>query len=127
MSAANWTPQLVQAAAGEPLLSAPGEHSQYIDWSQVVDSQPDVLIVAPCGFDLARSQIEARRLTERPGYEDLPAVAAGRVFVIDGNAFLNRSGPRIIDSLEILAHLIRPDIFPPPTGDLAAGRAWSRL
>src|SRR5262249_31602179 len=56
-----------------------------------------------------------------------PAVAAGRAFVLDGNAYLNRSGPRIIDTLEILAHLIRPDLFSPPEGELAEGRAWARL
>jgi iron complex transport system substrate-binding protein len=127
MSAANWTPELVQAAGGEPLLSTAGQHSPYIGWSQVVDSKPDVLIVAPCGFDLQRSQLEARRLAELPGYQELPAVVHRRAFAIDGNAYLNRSGPRIIDSLEILAHLIRPELFSLPLGDLAEGRAWSRL
>jgi len=71
-----------------------------------------VLLVAPCGFGLARSQQEARRLFELPGFCDLTAVRRGRAFVIDGNAYLNRSGPRIVDSLKILAHLIHPDLFP---------------
>jgi iron complex transport system substrate-binding protein len=70
---------------------------------------------------------EARRLLHLPGYRDMPAVAAGRAFVVDGNAYLNRSGPRIIDTLEILAHLIQPDLFPPLAGELAEGCAWARL
>jgi iron complex transport system substrate-binding protein len=127
MSAANWTPELVQAAGGDPLLSSAGQHSGYIAWSDVVAARPDVLIVAPCGFDLQRSLVEARCLKELLGYRDLPAVVSRRVFAIDGSAYLNRSGPRMIDSLEILAHCIRPDIFQPPQGDLAEGRAWSRL
>jgi iron complex transport system substrate-binding protein len=127
MGAGNWTPELVEAAGGSPLLGEAGKHSTYIDWLDVVAARPDVLIVAPCGFDLQRSLIEARRLFDLPGYRDLLAVAAHRAFVIDGNAYLNRSGPRIIDTLEILAHLIRPDLFSPPEGEFSEGRAWARL
>jgi iron complex transport system substrate-binding protein len=93
----------------------------------VVAARPEVLIVAPCGFNLERSLTEARRLMQLPGYRDLPAVANGRALVVDGNAYLNRSGPRIVDSLEILAHLIRPDLFGKLEGELAEGRAWARL
>jgi iron complex transport system substrate-binding protein len=127
MAAANWTPELVHAAGGESLLAAAGEHSGYLAWLDIIAARPDVLIVAPCGFNLERSKTEAQRLTSLPGYRDLPAVAAGRAFVVDGNAYLNRSGPRIVDSLEILAHLIRPDLFVAPEGELAEGRAWARL
>jgi iron complex transport system substrate-binding protein len=127
MAAGNWTPELVQAAGGNLLLAEAGKHSGYVTWLDIVAARPQVLIVAPCGFNLERSMTEARRLTGLPGYQELPAVALGRVFVVDGNAYLNRSGPRIIDSLEILAHLIRPDLFGAPEGELAEGRAWSRL
>jgi len=127
MGAGNWTPELVQAAGGQPLFGRMGEHSTCIGWLDVVAARPEVLIVAPCGFNLARSTAEARRLLDLPGYRDLPAVAAGRAFVLDGNAYLNRSGPRIIDTLEILAYLIRPDLFSPPEGELAEGRAWAKL
>jgi iron complex transport system substrate-binding protein len=127
MGAGNWTPELVQAAGGQPLFGRSGEHSTYIGWPDVVAARPEVLIVAPCGFHLQRSTAEAQRLLKLPGYRDLPAVSAGRAFVLDGNAYLNRSGPRIIDTLEILAFLIRPDLFPPPEGELAEGRAWGRL
>jgi iron complex transport system substrate-binding protein len=127
MGAGNWTPELVDAAGGIPVLGIPGRHSTYIGWGDVISTRPDVLIVAPCGFNLERSNVEARRILELPGYRDLPAVANDRVFVIDGNAYLNRSGPRIVDTLEILAHLIRPDLFAPPGGELAEERAWARL
>ncbi len=127
MGAGNWTPELVQAAGGEPLFGHSGEHSTYIGWLDVVNARPEVLIVAPCGFNLQRSTAEAQRLIKLPGYRDLPAVSTSRAFVLDGNAYLNRSGPRIIDTLEIVAHLIRPDLFSPPEGELAEGRAWARL
>jgi len=127
MVAGNWTPELVARAGGVSVLAYIGEPSGYVTWLDVIAARPDVLIVAPCGFNLERSLAEARRLTELPGFADLPAVARGRAFVVDGNAYLNRSGPRIIDSLEILAHLIRPDLFVAPGDELAEGRAWSRL
>jgi iron complex transport system substrate-binding protein len=126
MAAGNWTPEVVQAAGGDLLLASAGQHSGYVTWLDVVAAKPDVLIVAPCGFNLERSLVEARRLVSLPGYRELPAVILGRTFVVDGNAYLNRSGPRIVDSLEILAHLIRPDLFDPPKGELAEGRAWAR-
>jgi iron complex transport system substrate-binding protein len=127
MTAGNWTPELVRAASGEPLLAKTGKHSGYVAWLDIVAARPEVLIVAPCGFNLERSLVEAQRLVGLPQYRELPAVALGRAFVVDGNAYLNRSGPRIVDSLEILAHLIRPDLFSSPEGNLAEGKAWARL
>ena len=127
MTAGNWTPELIEIAGGASCLATPGKHSGYVAWSDILAAEPEVLLVAPCGFNLERSVLEARRLTELLSYHTLPAVANNRAFVIDGNAYLNRSGPRLIDSLEILAHLIRPDLFQPPQGDLAQGHAWTRL
>src|SRR5439155_15206555 len=72
MGAGNWTPELVQAAGGQPLFGCVGEHSTYIGWLDVVAARPEVLIVAPCGFNLERSIAEARRLLNLPGYRDLP-------------------------------------------------------
>jgi iron complex transport system substrate-binding protein len=127
MAAGNWTPKLVEFAGGEAGLAAAGEHSRYVTWDEVRACEPEVLIIAPCGFDLKRSQSEAALLRGLPGFNDLPAVRHGRTFVIDGSAYLNRSGPRLVESLEILAHLIQPTMFAPPAGDAAEGRAWSRL
>ena len=124
MTAGNWTPQLVELAGGQCGLAKAGEHSGYVQWSAIALHDPQVLIVAPCGFDLARSLLEAARLRGLSGWHDLSAVRAGRVYVIDGNAYLNRSGPRLVDSLEILGHLIQPERFPSPAGELAEGAAW---
>jgi iron complex transport system substrate-binding protein len=107
MTAGNWTPELIEIAGGQSCLAERGRHSGYVTWSAVRDCNPDVLLIAPCGFDLARSQIEARRLWQLPGFADLAAVASGRAYVLDGNAYLNRSGPRIVETLEILAGLFR--------------------
>lgn len=114
MLAANWTPELIKMAGGENGLSVAGQHSSYGSWDQVVEYDPEVILVAPCGFDLARTTVEAQRLTALKGWESLSAVRSLRVFAIDGSAYLNRSGPRLIESLEILAHLFHPGIFPPP-------------
>ena len=107
MTAGNWTPELIELAGGESCLAEAGRHSGYIEWTQVAACNPDVLLIAPCGFGLARSQAESRRLWQLPGFADLAAVKSGRAWVLDGNAYLNRSGPRIVDTLEILAGLLR--------------------
>lgn len=105
MLAANWTPELVAIAGGDCPLAIAGEHSVYHTWSAVAAFDPEVIVVAPCGFDLPRSLLEAQALTRLPGWLDTAAARARRVFALDGNAYLNRSGPRIVDTLEILAEL----------------------
>jgi iron complex transport system substrate-binding protein len=127
MTAGNWTPELIELAGGESCLAERGKHSGYVEWEAVRDCDPDVLLVAPCGFDLARSELEARQLWQLAGFGELKAVQTARAYVIDGNAYLNRSGPRIVDSLEILAHLIQPDRFGPPDVGRASCLPYSRL
>lgn len=114
MIAANWIPQLVELAGGRYELAPSGVHSAYHAWEEVVGYDPQVLAVMPCGFDLERTLAEAPLLAELPGWNDLSAVRAGRVFLLDGNAYFNRSGPRMVESLEILAHLIHPERFAQP-------------
>lgn len=97
-------------------------HSRYHDWQEVVNYDPDVIIVTPCGFDLKRSLAEMPTLVERPGWNQITAVCAGRLYMIDGNAYFNRSGPRLVDSLEILAALLHPDLFTAP--DTATCQRW---
>lgn len=127
MAAGNWTPELIELAGGQSGLAVRGKHSGYVTWEQVVAYNPEVLLVAPCGFDLERTLVEARRLPEQPGYQGLAAVRGGQVVAIDGNAYLNRSGPRIVDSLEILAHLLHPNAFGPPQGMPAGRQPWQCL
>jgi iron complex transport system substrate-binding protein len=126
MAAGNWTPDLIERAGGRSGLAIAGRHSEYTTWDAVREFDPEVLLIAPCGFDLARSQAEAKSLLAIPGLADLTAMQSRRAFVIDGNAYLNRSGPRLVETLELLAHLIQPEQFAPPVGELAEGHAWSR-
>ena len=125
MLAANWTPELVEMAGGEPGFTAGGNHSTYANWEQIAEYDPQVIAIMPCGFDLERAIIEAQVLPGIAGWPQLSAVRKGRVFATDGNAYFNRSGPRLVDSLEILAHLIHPEIFAPPFAD--PQQAWRRL
>lgn len=111
MTAGNWVPELVELAGGTCLLATKGEHSPYVSWESIRAANPDVIVVAPCGFDLPRTILEAEALRELPGWNELAAVQHGRVWAVDGNAYFNRSGPRIVDSLEILAQLLHPDRF----------------
>jgi iron complex transport system substrate-binding protein len=127
MTAGNWTPELIELAGGCSLLVTPGRHSDYVPWATIRSINPDVLFIAPCGFDLARSQAEALTLWLLPGFAELSAVRHERVFILDGNAHLNRSGPRLVESLELVASLIHPELFGPQAGELVEGRAWSRL
>jgi iron complex transport system substrate-binding protein len=127
MTAGNWTPELIDLAGGTSGLAKAHEHSQYVSWQQIAEFDPEVLLVAPCGFNLRRSEREASNLLSLSGWNAVAAVQAGHVFVLDGNALLNRSGPRIVDSLELIAHLLHPAHFPEPGSHLAEHAAWSRL
>lgn len=124
MLAANWMPELIDLAGGVQPFSIGGHHSTYNDWQQVVEFDPQVIVVMPCGFDLARTVVEAQTLSRVPGWSGMSAVRADRVYAVDGNAYFNRSGPRIVDSLEILANLLHSQVFPEPR--LAGGGEWSR-
>jgi iron complex transport system substrate-binding protein len=125
MLGANWMPQLVELSGGDCGEVAAGQHSSYADWPQIAAFDPQVVVLAPCGFDLARTIVEAQVLPGVPEWARMSAVRAGRVYAADGNAYFNRSGPRLVDSLEILAHLFHPEIFPPPLW--GPQQAWRRL
>lgn len=110
MLAGNWVPELVKLAGGESVLAEAGMHSQYHEWDSLVAEDPDVLLIAPCGFDLERSLAESERLVGQAGWEQLSAVREKRVFVLDGNSLLNRPGPRLVETVEIMAQLIHPQL-----------------
>ena len=107
-------PELLELAGGTQPVVGHGRHSTYNSWQDVIAYDPQVLLVMPCGFDLARAVTESVSLFAQPGWENLAAVRAGRVFALDGNAYFNRSGPRIVDSLEIVAGLLHPKLFGMP-------------
>lgn len=111
MAAANWIPELVNLAGGQTLFSVAGQSSPHFQWETLIASNPDVIIFMPCGFDLQRTRQEAQLLTQRPEWEKLHATQTGRVYITDGNAYFNRPGPRLVDSLEILAEILHSEIF----------------
>jgi iron complex transport system substrate-binding protein len=119
----NWGPEIVQLAGGESVLGAPGEHSTTTTLEALAAAEPEVIVVAPCGFDLPRTLAELLALTDRPGWRALSAVRAGRAFAADGNFYFNRSGPMLFDTPQILAEMLHPDDFPP----LHEGAVWRRL
>jgi iron complex transport system substrate-binding protein len=109
----NWGPELVTAAGGVDRLGVAGVHSTTTPWEAVRAADPQVLVVAPCGFGLERATQEMPLFAEREGWSRLRAVAAGRVFVADGNLYFNRSGPSLFDTPAILAEMLHPQAFPP--------------
>ena len=111
MAAGNWMPELVEMAGGLNLFGEAGKHSPWMTWEQLVERDPDVIVVLPCGFDMPRSRQEMPALTDRSEWPRLRAVREGRVFLADGNQYFNRPGPRLVESLEILAELLHPEAF----------------
>jgi len=109
----NWGPELVELAGGSNLLGTPGAHSTTTLWHAVREADPDVLVVAPCGFGLERAASEMHLLAAQPGWMELKAVRNRRVFVADGNLYFNRSGPSMFDTPEILAEMLHPHDFAP--------------
>lgn len=123
MTAGNWTPELVEIAGGVQLFGEAGKHSGYVDWEQMAESDPDVIVVAACGFDIPRTQSEMHWLVNRPEWPSLRAVRGGRVYLADGNQYFNRPGPRLVETLEILAEVLHPRLFPPAL----EGAGWTRF
>jgi iron complex transport system substrate-binding protein len=111
-AAGHWVPEMVELAGGHDVLGRQGEPSEKTDWKKVLELAPDVIVLMPCGFDMQRTAKEATTLEQLEGWHDLPAVKAGRVFAVNGHAFFSRPGPRLVDGLEILAHIIHPEVFP---------------
>lgn len=111
MAGGNWMPELVEMAGGLNLFGESGKHSPWMTWEEVVDKDPDIVFVSPCGFDIARTMQEMHLLSDKPEWRDLKAVASEKVFVADGNQYFNRPGPRLVESLEILAEIIHPNVF----------------
>jgi len=111
MVSGNWIPELVSIAGGTSILATPGKHSPYVQWDHVVATDPDIIVVMPCGFPIERTMKEIDILLQQPGFNSLKAVKNNRVYIADGNHYFNRPGPRIVDSIEILAEIINPKQF----------------
>ncbi len=110
-SAGHWSPELIRLAGGEEVLGEAGQLSRKIDWQDVIQARPDVLLIACCGYSIERTKVDMDHLVSRTGFAELPAVRGGRVFLGDGNAFFNRPGPRLVDTLEMVAECLHPESF----------------
>jgi iron complex transport system substrate-binding protein len=123
MAGGNWVPELIEMAHGRNLFGIAGRHSPWMTWDQLVEADPDTIVILPCGFDLARTRAEMYWLTNREGWAALRAVKAGNIFLCDGNQFMNRPGPRLVESLQILAEILHPEVFSPEL----EGTGWERF
>ena len=118
MAAGHWVPEMVEAAGGEAGLTKAAQPAVYVTWEQVRAYQPEVLLLMPCGFSVSRALQEVELVTQLEGWLTLPAVRNRRVFVLDGSAYFNRPGPRLVTGLEILGTLLHPELAPwPPLPD----------
>jgi iron complex transport system substrate-binding protein len=108
-TAGHWVPEMVALAGGYDVLGRKGEPSSKVDWHQIVDARPEIILLMPCGFDLRRTVKESTPLQRLDGWNELPAVKTGSVYALNGNAYFSRPGPRLINGLEILARIIHPD------------------
>lgn len=106
MTAGNWMPELVELAGGRSLIGEAGKHSPWMTWDQLLEADPDVLLVSPCGFTIDRTLEEMPVLAAHEEWGRLQAVKRDRVFVADGNAYFHRPGPRIVESAQILAEML---------------------
>jgi iron complex transport system substrate-binding protein len=105
--AGHWTPQIVELAGGRDVLGFAGEHSEQSTWAMVAAARPDVVVVMPCGYDAERARDEAERYAA-----DLRSTGAKRIVAVDAAAYFSRPGPRLVDGLELMAHLLHPDLVP---------------
>jgi iron complex transport system substrate-binding protein len=119
-SMGNWGPELVEAANGKVLLGERGKFSTAISWNEVRDADPDFLIIAPCGYGIARTLRELPLLEELPGWRQLKSVRTGRVALADGNLYFNRSGTTIVETVEIIAEILHGH----GSGDKRRAGAW---
>ncbi|MFD2160940.1 cobalamin-binding protein [Paradesertivirga mongoliensis] len=111
MVAGNWTPELISIAGGRSLLAEKGKHSGYINFDAIKSADPEVIIVAPCGFPMERTLQEINLLLELPGWYNLQAVKNDKVFICNGNQYFNRSSQKVVDTIELLAEILHPKQF----------------
>ncbi len=123
MIAGNWVPELVTLAGGEPCLGTVGQHSSWLTWEQLLAANPEIIVCMPCGFDLAQAAQATQELAQQPQWQQLQAVQNQQVYLTDGNQYFNRPGPRLVDSMELLAEIFHPHTFPPRY----AGHGWLKF
>lgn len=122
MSGGHWTPGLVELAGGTPILANPGANSVVLAWTAIAAADPDAIVVAPCGYDLERTCMAVAELAAEPAWNELRAVRAGRAVALDGNAYVNRPGPRLVETAELFAAAIHSGSVELPAADGTAIR-----
>ncbi len=123
MGAGNWTPELVTCAGGQHIFGEIGQHTPWVTWEELQAADPDVIILSPCGYTLERAIQDVPILQKHPVWASLQAVQNGRIYAIDGNQYLNRSGPRLVESAELIARAIWGERLPIPVDH----NAWQQV
>jgi len=123
MTAGHSVPEMIRLAGGQDVLGREGQPSERVEWACIAAAAPDVVVLMPCGFALERTIEEHARTARPPEWSGLPAVQAGQVYAVDGSAYFNRPGPRIVTGVRILAEILHPGRFPRTTPP----GAWRRL
>ncbi len=111
MCGGHWVPEMVDMAGGSNTFGDKDTGTFKLEWDEVVERQPDIIVMMPCGFDVKRGLEDVPILAGREGWKDLPAVRNDRVYVVDASAYTSRSGPRLVTGLEIMAEMIHPELF----------------
>ena len=127
MCGGHWVPEIVQLAGAENCFGDKETGSFRMEWEEVVDRQPEVIILMPCGFEVKRALQDMPLLSSREGWESLPAVQNNRVYVIDASAYTSRSGPRLVTGLEIIAEMVHPELFSGMIPEAGAVRIYGEL
>ena len=127
MCGGHWVPEMVELAGGINCFGDKETGSFPLEWESIIDSQPEVIVLMPCGFDVKRGLQDLPLLSNKDGWAGLPAVKNHRVYVIDAGAYTSRSGPRLVDGLEILAEMIHPDLFSGMVPESGALRVYGDL
>jgi iron complex transport system substrate-binding protein len=108
----HWGPELVEIAGGHDSLGRKHRPSAQVDWQEVIDAQPEIIVLALCGYDVSRARRDYELLESFPDFDSLPAARGGEIYLVNASAYFARPGPRIVDSLEILAGILHPETFP---------------
>ncbi len=119
----HWVPEMVAKAGGSGVLGRERQPSYRVTTEEIVAARPEVIVVMPCGYDVARTAAEFRQMQIPEAWKDLPAVRNGAIFVVDANSYFSRPGPRLADGIAILAQILHPELFP----EQAASQQYSRL